>query len=156
MSSGLQESALHALEWEGIVINWNTKLGRRAKRRLEHERVIWFTTVSADLTPQPRPVWFYWDGAMVLIYSQPNAHKVHHVRARPAISLHFNTDEAGSEVIVFTGRAELDPAAPPAHKVRGYIDKYRKGIADLEMTPEGFSREYSVAIRVTLEKLRGF
>lgn len=37
-----------------------------------------------------------------------------------------------------------------------YIEKYRNGIADLGMTESGFAEDYSVGIRVTPAKLRGF
>jgi PPOX class probable F420-dependent enzyme len=74
------------------------------------------------------------------------------------VSLHFNTkDEKGEqEVIVFVGRARMDRDAPPAHKVPAYLKKYRKGIAGLGMTPEEFSRQYSVAIRVKPASIRGW
>ena len=44
------------------MIDFKTELGRKAKRHLKGEYTIWFTTVGADLTPQPRPVWFIWEG----------------------------------------------------------------------------------------------
>jgi PPOX class probable F420-dependent enzyme len=74
------------------------------------------------------------------------------------VSLHFNTkDEKGEqEVIVFVGTARMDHDAPPAHKVPAYLRKYRKGIAELGMTPEEFSRQYSVAIRVKPTSTRGW
>jgi hypothetical protein len=59
-------------------------------------------------------------------------------------------------VIIFVGTATIDPNAPPAHKVRAYLRKYRTGITALEMTPEQFGREYSIAIRVTPTTLRGW
>ena len=43
------------------MINLSNEFGLRAKKHLEEEYFIWLTTVSSDMTPQPRPVWFIWD-----------------------------------------------------------------------------------------------
>ncbi len=136
-----------------------TKLRATVKRRLKEEYFVWLTTVGSDLSPQPRPVWFIWDAATgsFLIYSQPNAHKVHHIQQHPNVALHFNSDAtADHDVLVFVGKAEIDPAAPPAHKVRAYMRKYKDGITALNATPEEMGREYSVAIRVTPTSVRGW
>ncbi len=136
-----------------------TKLRATVKRRLKDEYFVWLTTVGRDLSPQPRPVWFIWDAAMgsFLIYSQPNAHKVHHIEQHPNVALHFNSDAtADHDVLVFIGIAEIDPDAPPAHKVRAYMRKYKDGIVGLNATPEEMGREYSVAIRVTPTSVRGW
>jgi PPOX class probable F420-dependent enzyme len=139
------------------MIDLTSKFGRKAKRHLKQQYVVWLTTVSSDLSPQPRPVWFIWDGASFLIFSQPHAHKVRHITAHPQAALHFNTDETGDkDVIIFVGNAVIDSAVPPAHRVRAYLRKYRVGMEELGMTPEQFSREYSVAIRVTPTTLRGW
>ena len=123
------------------MIDLTTEFGQKVKSHIDKEYFIWFTTVGADLTPQPRPVWFIWEADAFLIYSRPDARKVAHIKGHPQVALHFNTDEkADEDVIVFVGVAEIDPGAPPA----------------LGMTPESFSREYSVAIRVTPTKVRGW
>jgi len=71
--------------------------------------------------------------------------------------LHFNTDETGDEhVIIFLGDASIDTNGPPAHQVPAYFEKYKSGIADLKMTPEEFSREYSIAIRIKPTQVRGW
>jgi PPOX class probable F420-dependent enzyme len=139
------------------MIDLSSKFGRKVKRHLRQEYVIWLTTLGPDLAPQPRPVWFIWDGSAFLIFSQPHAHKVRHIAAQPRVALHFNTDETGDQsVIIFNGVAVVDPTVPSAHKVRPYLRKYRDGITGLGMTPQQFSRDYSVAIRVTPTSLRGW
>ncbi len=138
-------------------MDFNSKLGRNAKRLIKLNTVIWLTTVDASLTPQPRPVWFVWEADSFLIFSQPNAHKVQHVIERPRVSLHFNTDPTGDEdVLIFLGTASIDPVSPPAHQVPAYIKKYQPGIIALKMTPEEFSLSYSVAIRVKSDHMRGW
>lgn len=138
------------------MIDWSSKFARRVRRRLKKEAIIWFTTVGTDLTPQPRPVWFLWDDDSFLIFSQPAAHKVRHVRAHTTVALNLNSDEGGDDVAVIIGTAAIDSGAPPAYKTPAYLRKYRKAIANLRMSPEEFSKEYSVAIRVIPSALRGF
>jgi PPOX class probable F420-dependent enzyme len=138
------------------MIDWTEKFARKVSRRLTKEHVGWLVTVGSDLTPQPRPVWFLWDGKTILVFSKPDARKVHHIAAHPKVSFALNTDPEGSEVTVLTGTAAVDPDAPPAHKIPAYVRKYRKGIADLEMKPEEMAREYSTAIRITPETMRGW
>ena len=77
------------------MIDFSTKLGKRVREQLRSERVVWLTTVSRDGTPQPRPVWFFWDGQSVVIYSEPDTYKVRHIRRNPRVSLHFNTRRRG-------------------------------------------------------------
>ena len=90
-------------------IDPSSEFGERVVQRLKNEQVIWLTTVGADLTPQPRPVWFVWDKDSFLIFSQPHAHKVRHVTAHPQVALQFNTDETGDkDVIIFVGTAAID------------------------------------------------
>jgi hypothetical protein len=40
--------------------------------------------------------------------------------------------------------------------VQVYFEKYKEGIAGLDMTPEEFSREYSVALRIHPAEVRGW
>jgi len=139
------------------MLDFTTDFGQKAKQHLYEEYFVWFTTVSTDLTPQPRPVWFVWEDDSFLIFSRPDAYKVAHIKEHPNVALHFNTDsKADEDVIVFVGMAEIDMDAPPAHGIPSYLDKYRTGIAGLDMTPESFSQEYSLAIRVKPTKLRGW
>jgi len=133
------------------------KLERKAKSLIKKEYVIWLTTVDSNHTPQPRPVWFIWDDDAFLIFSQPRAHKVQHIKLNNNISLHFNTDETGDKnVVVYIGQAVIDAHSPLAHKVPAYLRKYRKGIKELGMTLEQFSNDYSVAIRIKPTSLRGW
>jgi len=82
---------------------------------------------------------------------------VAHIRKNASVSLHFNTDKTGDEdVIVYSGIASIDETVKPAHKVAAYFRKYKTGITKIGMTPESFSSEYSVAIRVKPTGLRGW
>jgi PPOX class probable F420-dependent enzyme len=138
------------------MIDFTSDLGRRALSLLKDQTVIWFTTVGGDQTPHPRPVWFHWDGESLLIYSKPDAHKLRHLRRCPRASVHFNTDDDGSEVVVLTGEARVESKTPAADKNRDYLRKYQNGIASLGMTPEDFASDYAVPIRFIPTHLRGF
>jgi len=138
------------------MIDLATEFGRRVAQKLKTEQVIWLTTVGPGNTPQPRPVWFWWDGTSVLIYSKPKGHKLRHIRRYPNVSLHFNSDAEANEVAVLVGRANVARTAPAANDHKEYLRKYRKGIAGLGMTPKDFGEDYSVAIVVTPARLRGF
>jgi PPOX class probable F420-dependent enzyme len=133
------------------------KLERKAKKLIKEEYIIWFTTIGSNLAPQPRPGWFIWDKDSFLIFSQSHAHKLKHIKEYPNVSLHFNADKTADEdVIVYGGTAQIDMSVPPAHKVPAYLKKYKALIKALGATPEQFSQEYSVAIRVTPISLRGW
>ena len=139
------------------MIDLASNFGQAVQRHLKDQYVIWLTTVDAHLTPQPRPVWFIYQDESFLIYSQAKARKVAHIKKNPKVALHFNTDETGDKhVIVFTGEAFIDEDYPPAHRVPVYFEKYKESIAGLDMTPEGFSAEYSVAIRIRPAEVRGW
>lgn len=133
-----------------------TEFGQRVERRLAEETVIWLVTTGTDGTPQPSPVWFIKEGDSLLIFSRPDAPKVRNVRARPRVALHFNTDAHGEDVVVFSGTAALDPDASPIHALEAYMAKYGAHIPGIGMTPEQMAATYSQAIRVRLEKVRGF
>jgi len=140
------------------MLDLNSKFGRVVKKHLKNEYFVWLTTVDSKGMPQPRPVWFIWEDDSFLIFSQPNAYKIKHLKNNPKVSLHFNTvDEAGEkDVIVFVGEAMFDKEFPPAYKVRSYLKKYKAGIIGLNMTPEGFSEEYSIAIKIKPTEVRGW
>ena len=139
------------------MLDLNTKFGRFAKKCIKSEYFVWLTTVDSTGTPQPRPVWFLWEDESFLIFSQAKAHKVAHIKKNPKVALHFNTDKTGDKhVIVFVGDASIDANCPPAHEVPKYFKKYKEGISNLDMTPEGFSDEYCIAIRIHPTEIRGW
>lgn len=138
------------------VIDTSTEFGQRVAQRLADEQVIWLVTVDSDGMPQPAPVWFAWDGQSALIYSQPGQAKIRNIERSGRASLHFNSDFHGGDVVVLTGTAQIEPSTPAADHNPAYIDKYADGIASINLSPESFASSYSVPIRVTPVKLRGF
>ena len=137
------------------MIDLTSKFGIHVAQRLDKEIVIWLTTVGADGTPQPSPVWFLWADQAFLIYSRPNTPKLRNIERSPRVALNFDSDGQGGDIVVFTGEARIDPQAPPAHEIPAYLKKYREHIAGINMTPDHFARGYSVALRIVPTKLRG-
>ena len=137
------------------MIDLTTEFGQRVKQRLEEEQIIWLTSVSSDGTPQPRPVWYLWDGATILIYSRPNTAKLRHIAANPHVALHFDGDGEGGDIIVLTGEAIITAGAPPADQNEAYLEKYDLGLKRINQTAAQFAKNYSVAIRVRPLRLRG-
>jgi PPOX class probable F420-dependent enzyme len=91
-----------------------------------------------------------------LIYSQPNKPKLRNIERNPRVALHFDTDEHGRTVGTFIGSAKVDSSAPTADQLPGYIDKYRPELDHMGYSVEQYLGEYTVPIRVTPEKLRGW
>lgn len=138
-----------------MIIDPDTKFGARVLQRLQNEEVIWLTTVRADQLPQPSPVWFLWDGETFLIYSIADKPKLRNIARNSKVALNLNSDEHGYEVVVFSADARIDTDMPSVIEVEEYIQKYTEGIAGIDMTPESFAEEYTVAIRITPTHVRG-
>lgn len=132
-----------------------TPFGGRVARRLRDEKIIWLTTVGADGTPQPTPVWFLWDGQSVLIYSLNGAKRLAHIARNPHVALHFDGNGAGGDIVVLTGEARVVPDEPSAEKNAEYVAKYSDFIKRNFQTPENFASRYGVAMRITPTKVRG-
>jgi PPOX class probable F420-dependent enzyme len=101
-------------------------------------------------------VWYLWDGAGALIYSQPDTPKLRNIASNPRVAVHLDTRDGGDDVVILSGVARVAPELPPAHRVPDYIAKYARGIANLKMTPESFAAEYSVPVRFAARRIRGY
>ncbi|WP_216208322.1 TIGR03667 family PPOX class F420-dependent oxidoreductase [Amycolatopsis aidingensis] len=131
--------------------------GDRVRRRLRTEPVIWLVTVGADGTPQPNPVWFLWEGGnTVLTYNLPSAYRMTHMRNRPQVSLHFDSDGEGEDIIILKGTAEFAEDQQSALETPAFLEKYREGMVRVTGSPERFSATYSAPVRIRIEKVRGF
>jgi len=139
------------------LVDTRTPFGKVAERMLRTERIVWLTTVSADGTPQPNAVWFIWDGDTAVMYSIPNQAKLKNIARNPNVALNLDSKKHGDSIVILTGTAAVETNAPPLNKNRAYMAKYRTEIARLKLgTPAKMASEYSVAVRITPKKLRGF
>jgi PPOX class probable F420-dependent enzyme len=127
--------------------------GKRVQKRLEKELIIWLATCGSDGRPHAVPVWFLWDGKTFLIYSLPGQ-KVNDIEANSKVQLHLNTTPDGDEVVRIDGDARRLKRYPLAHRVPSYVRKYARLIKSYEWEPEGFARQYHIALRVQPTRLR--
>ncbi|MER7247355.1 TIGR03667 family PPOX class F420-dependent oxidoreductase [Kribbella sp. NPDC000426] len=139
-----------------FTIDTSTGFGKRIARQLDDERVVWLTTVAPSGTPAPTPVWFLWHENELLIGSEPDKAKLRNIAAHPQVSLNFNATHTGGDVGVITGTAVIESAPIGGAELAAYNAKYAEDIAGLGMTPDQFHASYSVLIRITPRKLRGF
>lgn len=137
------------------MLDTTSEFGRRVARRLHEERIIWLTTVDGSLAPQPRPVWFLWDGETFLMYSKPDTHKLRHIARNPKVALNLDGDGLGGDIVVIAGEAHVAEDAPPADQVPAYVEKYQQGFVRISMSPGEFADSYSLPVRVTPTGLRG-
>lgn len=139
-----------------VLPDSTTEFGARIAARLKDERIIWLVTTGADGAPQPNPVWFLWEGASFLIYSLPNAARIANIRRNPRVALHFNSDSDGNDIIVFSGIATEVPDMPSVDQHPAYLARYRERIDEEFGGPAAFAARYSLPLRITPSKVRGF
>ena len=143
-----------------MVLELSTELGNRARERLSsesHESIIWLTTVAKDGSPFPKPVWFWWDGEAILVYSQPNALALKHLARSPRASVNFDVAAGAGpgRVIAMTGAAVCSDAAEDGHSA-GFLAKYASELpALLAEYGEDFSALYTVLIRIVPDRIMG-
>ena len=137
-----------------MLIDPENERGGRVNARLRNDLVAWLITVAPDGTPMPTPVWFWWDGATMLVYSEPGKPKLRNIQTNPRVAVALRTDPLGTELTVITGDAAVDRSAPIADAHGEYIEKYRAEITRLGSDPPSFAGAYSVPIRVTPTRVR--
>jgi PPOX class probable F420-dependent enzyme len=130
--------------------------GERVAIRLRAEPVIWLTTVGADGTPQPNPVWFLWDGASsLLVYNRSDAARLRHVGERAKVALNLDGNGQGGDIVVLAGTARRDESAPPPDRNDGYLAKYADAMARVSGSVEQFAAQYPVPLRIEVRRVRG-
>jgi PPOX class probable F420-dependent enzyme len=137
------------------VIDEGTEFGARVAQRLREETVVWLTTVTPAGAPLPRPVGFVWDGGdVVSVYSQPGA-RVRNIAANPQVTLNFDGDGRGGDIVVLAGSAWIDADAPAADANPAHLEKYAAEIGRIGLTPAAYAARFSVPIRIRLTRLDG-
>ncbi len=117
---------------------------------------MWLTTVTPSGAPLPRPVGFLWDGGEnVSVYSQPGA-RVHNIARNPKVTLNFRGDANGGDIVIISGRAEVDKSRPSAAENPAWVAKYATNWERAGMTAESFAERFSVPVRIRIEAVRGF
>jgi PPOX class probable F420-dependent enzyme len=120
--------------------------------RLSSDKSGWLTTVAKSGQPVPRLVWFYFDGTDVIVYSEPNAAKVRHVRAYPRVSLNLDSDGNGAGIIVVGGVTTVDAEGADPLADERYVAKYGEYAASLGFSKE-FLAAYNTRLKIAVDKV---
>ena len=137
------------------LIDESTEFGACAARRLRDETVVWLTTVTPSGAPLPRPVGFLWDGgATVFVYSQPGT-RIRNIQRNPHVTLNFDGDGHGGDIVVLSGTAEVDESRPSAAENTVWIAKYAAESERSGLTPEAFAQRFSVPVRIRINAVNG-
>jgi len=135
------------------MIDLATEFGSYVDKRLRNELVIWLTTVTPGGEPQPNPVWFYWDGEAITIYSQPESYRIRNIRHHSRVTLNLQgVGVMGEDVVIIHGEAKLKHNYPALHPE--YRRKYDPYILKMDMTPAQMTETYSVEITIRPAKVR--
>ncbi len=116
--------------------------------RLRSELIVWLSSVRPDGRPHTVPVWFLWDGATVLIFSQDNQ-KVRNLATHPHVVLALDNSSNGHDVVLLEGEAEVHPNAEEAAAFPAYEAKYTGEMQAMGWTLGSMTAQYSQAIRIT-------
>ena len=117
--------------------------------RLRKEPIIWLSTVRADGRPHLVPVWFFWNGETITIYSQPNNQKMRNLQHNANVALALEAADEGDDVVIIEGKAELPGKSTQTMNTPAYVEKYDALIKALNSDPETMAASYSEVIRVT-------
>lgn len=119
--------------------------------RLESDHYGWLTTVAKSGQPVPKLVWFYFDGADVVVYTMPGAAKVRHVENHPRVSLNLDSDGNGGGIIVVGGEARVDATGSDPRNDGPYWAKYEADAAQFGLTDA--MGDYDTRLRFTVDKI---
>ncbi|MEQ4208622.1 pyridoxamine 5'-phosphate oxidase family protein [Actinopolymorpha sp. B9G3] len=148
-NQGVKETAMDILE--GLTPE------RRAEveARLRDDVIAWFTTVRPSGRPDCVPIWYLWTGDEILIYSRPRTPKLRNLAVHPYVALGLDDTRLGWDVIRLEGEAVADPSYPGLDTIPAYVEKYGDRLAAIGYdSPRAFAADFSVAIVVTVAKLR--
>ncbi len=126
-------------------------LQSHVEERLCSDEMVWLSTVRPDGRPHSIPVWFLWESATLLIFSQPNTQKIRNLRKNPSVTLALDDTKKG--VVILEGTAELLGQGDASVTLQAYGEKYREGLRRIGRTAKEFTMLYSQPIRVTPVRL---
>jgi PPOX class probable F420-dependent enzyme len=88
------------------------------------------------------------------VFSAPSSRKVHNIKQRPQVCLHFNSDATGGDIVIINGLAELALGQKPSAQP-GFLAKYEAAITgELGTTVEAIDAEFDTRIRITPARVR--
>jgi PPOX class probable F420-dependent enzyme len=128
------------------------ELTQEVSDRLSSDQYGWLTTVAKSGQPVPRLLWFYFDGADVIVYSMPDAAKVRHIRNHPRVSLNLDSDGNGAGIIIVGGNATVDAEGIDPLGDEQYRAKYGELAASFGFSEE-FLAAYNTRLRISIDKV---
>jgi PPOX class probable F420-dependent enzyme len=128
------------------------ELTQEVSQRLSSDHHAWLTTVAKSGQPVPRLVWFYLDGKDVIVYTEPNAAKVRHIKNHPRVSLNLDSDGNGGGIIVVGGDATVDAESANPLQDERYRAKYGELAASLGFSEE-FLAAYNLRLKFSIDKV---
>jgi PPOX class probable F420-dependent enzyme len=128
----------------------------RIRRFLEREPVVWLSTVRPDGGPHLVPIWFWWDGEALLVFSKPDAQKVRNLRLRPSVMLALGDAEDDFDVGMLEGRAELLDRPTSEMLPAGHLAKYARQLATIGLSAEEYATTYSQVLRIVPVRALGW
>ena len=105
---------------------------------LEREPVVWLSAVRPDGGPHLVPIWFWWDGEALFVFSKPGAQKVRNLRINPMVMLALGDAEDDFDVGLIEGRAALVDRPTRDVLPAAHLAKYassRRSASPLRSTP---------------------
>lgn len=119
--------------------------------RLGSDDYGWLTTVAKSGQPVPKLVWFFFDGTDIVVYTEPGAAKVRHIRNHPPVSLNLDSDGNGGGIIVIGGPARVDAEGVDLRTDTPYWAKYQAASDQFGLTDS--MGNFSTRLRITIEKV---
>lgn len=140
-----------------FTIDTMTELGAKVAERIERQTLAWLTTVGADGTPQPNPVWFLWNEGTFLIFSKPGQAKLANIARFSRVSFNLEATDDQEQITILTGSAEIATSdALDPELLDRYAARYATRLPGIGMTRAQYEADYTAVIRFTPEKLRGW
>lgn len=128
------------------------ELTQEVSDRLSSDHYGWLTTVAKSGQPVPKLVWFYFDGSDVVVYSEPGAAKVRHIKAHPRVSFNLDSDGNGAGIIVVGGNTTVDAEGANPLEDEQYRAKYGELAKSFGFSEE-FIAAYSTRLKISIDKV---
>jgi PPOX class probable F420-dependent enzyme len=123
---------------------------------LRDDPVVWLSSVQSNGRPHLVPVWFVWDGDLILAFSKPNARKVDNLRDQPSVMLAVGTPGLEFDVELIEATAELPDEPAAAVMPDGFGAKYRELLHRAGLTVQRFAEVYSQPIVLRPTRFLGY
>lgn len=124
--------------------------------RFDTELVGWFTTVNPHGQPQSSAVWFVIDDDDIVVYSRPDATRLTNLAHNDRIAFNLRGDATGDGITTLEGRAVIDATFPTPAGCPEYVAKYREEIVRLGWTVESYDTDFSMPLRISVDRVRAW